>query len=237
MIFYSDNFYYDDIYSADYNVYLVSQETGILNEYGISYNGEDDNEITLSFCYANEFDESKNWDNEVLESVLEWLITDEYKEFISEDNEDIIYLLKGVSYKKRFTFDMKGIIDVTFKMFTSYGYKKSIETMDSNTKNFEIFNPSNVNKEYKPVIEISNISSSKITITNNTTQKEPFIINNLNGENVYIDNMMGIISNSNNENLIMNSNRSWITLTKGINQISVDGDCDITFKSYYPIMV
>ena len=49
--------------------------------------------------------------------------------------------------------------------------------------------------------------------------------------------MMGIITNSNNENLIMNSNRSWITLTKGINQISVDGDCDITFKSYYPIMV
>ena len=38
-------------------------------------------------------------------------------------------------------------------------------------------------------------------------------------------------------NLIMSSNRKWIELVKGYNSILVEGNCDIIFKAYYPIMV
>ena len=50
MIFYSDKFYYNGIHSQDYNICLVSEETGVLNEYGISHNdSENEDEITLVF--------------------------------------------------------------------------------------------------------------------------------------------------------------------------------------------
>ena len=48
---------------------------------------------------------------------------------------------------------------------------------------------------------------------------------------------MGTITDSEGNNLILNSNRKWIELEKGSNLIAVDGDCDITFKSYFPVMV
>ena len=92
-MFYSGNFYFDKKYSEEYGIYQVTEEDSVLNEYGISHNDAEDNEITLSFCYANSFEEAQIWENEVLEAVLEWLITDEYKEFISEDNKNIVYLL------------------------------------------------------------------------------------------------------------------------------------------------
>ena len=52
---------------------------------------------------------------------------------------------------------------------------------------FKILNYSNVPKLYKPIIEIKDISSDTITIKNNTTDKEPFIINNLSND-IIIDN-------------------------------------------------
>ena len=101
-MFYSGNFYFDKKYSEEYGIYQVTEGGSVLNEYGISHNGTEDNEVTLSFCYANSFEEAQIWEEEVLETVLEWLITDEYKEFISEDNKNIVYFLKGESYTKRF---------------------------------------------------------------------------------------------------------------------------------------
>ena len=45
MIFYSDKFFYNGIYSQDMNISLVSESSDILNEYGISYReGEEENE-------------------------------------------------------------------------------------------------------------------------------------------------------------------------------------------------
>ena len=49
--------------------------------------------------------------------------------------------------------------------------------------------------------------------------------------------MIGTIFDSQGNNLIMNSNRKWIELVKGENLIQVDGECNIVFKAYYPVMV
>ena len=40
MIFYSDKFYYNGIYSQDMGISLVSESSDILNEYGVSYREE-----------------------------------------------------------------------------------------------------------------------------------------------------------------------------------------------------
>ena len=236
-MFYSGNFYFDKKYSEEYGIYQVTEEDSVLNEYGISHNNTDDNEITLSFCYANSFEEAQIWEEEVLETVLEWLITDEYKEFISEDNKNIVYFLKGQGYVKRFTPDMRGIIDVTLKTLSQYGYKYYTKKVVNPTTEFKVLNSSNINKPYKPVIELKNISSENIQISNLTTNKSPFIINNLSNKDIIIDNTIGTITDIDGNNLIMNSNRKWIELVKGYNSILVEGNCDIIFKAYYPVMV
>lgn len=237
MIFYSDKFYFDDVYSLDFNIYLVYESKELLNKYGISYNKEDENEITLTFCYATENGCPLKWDEETLEDVLGWLITDNYKEFISEDDEDIVFFLKGESYEKRFTHDKKGLIDVTFKILSPCGYRKQTAKILSNGNPVNIYNPSNIKENYKPVIELSNVSSSTVVISNTSLDKEPFEINNLSGKNIFIDNMLGTIVDEDGKNLIMDSNRKWIELKKGDNYITVEGDSEVTFKSYYPVMV
>lgn len=238
MVFYSNNFTFNNVYSMGTNIHLVSEDSGVLNNYGIPFNiNNDTNEITLSFCHAND-DTPLEWTYDDTVDFLGWMITDDYCEFISDDNEDIIYFLKGVSYQKRFTNNMVGIIDVTFKVLTPYGYKHYIREISKSEKTFEIYNYSNIDNAYKPVITLSNISSNSVTLTNNTTKKEPFHIENLtNSDVIYIDNVMGTITDAQNNNRLTNSNRAWIELCKGSNMFSIDGKCDIKIEAYYPMMV
>lgn len=238
-MFYSDNFTFNNVYSRDHNIYLVTQDTGILNEYGLYFNkNEDDTNITLSFCYADEHGNPLEWDCETLKTFLDWMITDEYHEFISEDNSEIIYFLQGVEYKKNFTNEFKGLIEITFKALSPFGYKYSKYETNLNEKTFDMYNYSNYDNSYKPVITLKNISSDNITITNHTTGKTPLEISNLYGETqVYIDNKMGTITGFNGNNLINHSNRSWIELAKGENYLSVEGSCTVLVEAYYPIMV
>ena len=237
MIFSSNNFTFNNIYSKDMNIHIVSEDSGVLNEYGIPLNVEnDENEITLSFCYANN-NTPLEWDYNTTVNFLGWVITDDYCEFISGDNEDVVYFLKGIGYSKRFANDMTGIIDVTFKMLSPYGYKHYTRQVLKNEKTFDVYNYSNVDNAYKPVITLSEISTSSVTLTNTTTNNS-FSINNLTkSDTIYIDNMMGTITDSKNNNRLKDSNRSWIELAKGLNKISVSGTCNIKIESYYPVMV
>ena len=238
MVFYSNNFTFNNVYSKGENIHLVSEESNILNNYGIPFNiEEDETEVTLSFCYAKD-NTPLEWTYDVIVDFLGWVITDDYCEFISEDNEDVIYFLKGVSYTKRFTNNMTGIIDVTFKALSPYGYKHSVRQISKGETRFEIENYSNIDNNYKPIITLSNISSSSITITNTTTGKTSFTISNLNNsDKIYIDNLMGTIRDANGNNKISNSNRSWIELKKGGNVITVTGSCSMEIESYFPMMV
>lgn len=238
MIFYSNNFTFNNIYSEGTNIHIVSEDTGILNDYGIPFNiNESTNSVTLSFCYADN-DNPLEWTYDTIVEFLGWVITDDYCEFISEDNEDIIYFLKGVSYQKRFTNNMRGVIDVTFEMLSPYGYKHSIREILSGEKTFEVYNYSNIDNAYKPVITLSNISSTSVTITNDTTKKQSFNIKNLtNSDIIYIDNMMGTVVDAQNNNKLTDCNRSWVELCKGSNTFSLEGKCQVTIEAYYPMMV
>ena len=219
------------------NIHLVSEDSGILNDYGIPFSTEsEDEEITLSFCYADG-DSPLEWDYDTTFNFLEWIITDDYCEFISDDNEDIIYFLKGVSYAKRFTNNMEGIIDVTFKLLSPYGYKHYKREILPTENTFDIYNYSNVDNAYKPVITLSEISSDEITIFNTTNGKEAFSIKNLTSSDIiYVDNLMCTIVDSKGKNRLTDSNRCWIELCKGSNLLSIDGDCNLKIECYYPIM-
>lgn len=238
-MFYSDNFTFNNISSKDYNIYLVSQDGGILNEHGLPFDiNNDDTNITLEFCYADENGVPLTWDSKTITTFLEWVITDDYCEFISDDNKDVVYFLKGIEYSKNFTSDLKGIIEVTFKSISQFAYKHVIKEIELGESSFSIYNYSNCDNNYKPVITLGDISSDYIIITNNTTGKTPLEIYDLRDiSNICIDSKMGTILDSKKNNLITNSNRSWIELSKGTNDFSVEGSCSLIIESYYPIMV
>ena len=238
MIFYSNNFIFKNTNSKGVNIHLVYEDTDVLNKCGIPFNiNNESNEITLSFCYSDG-EVPFEWTSDVIEWFLEWMITDDYEEFISEDNTSVVYFLKGVGYQKRFTSSMTGIIDITFEVLSPYAYKYYEKVVSKEENTFEIYNHSNFDNNYKPIIILSNIASDYITLTNETTGKTPFYIeNSTNSNSIYIDNLMGTITDENSNNKLMDSNRSWIELSKGLNVISVDGICDINIKAYYPVMV
>ena len=219
------------------NIHLVSEDTDVLNDYGIPFNIEDgDTEINFSFCYADG-DIPLRWDYDTMANFLEWVITDDYCEFISEDNEDIIYFLKGVGYTKRFASDMTGIIDITFKLLYPYGFKHYIREILPTEKTFDIYNYSNVDNAYKPVVTLSKITTDTITLTNKTLGKSFSIKNLTKSDTIYIDNLMGTITDAIGNTKLANSNRNWIELCKGLNSFSVSGTCNIKMECYYPVMV
>ena len=67
MVFYSDKFYYNGVYSQDLGILLVSESSSVLNEYGISYvSREEENEIVLTCpdlvlvdAFGKQFDNGK----------------------------------------------------------------------------------------------------------------------------------------------------------------------------------
>ena len=232
-MFYSGDFLYNGIYSQDCNVYLVNESNDILNEYGI--NLTDTDEITLTFCYTNKSDVPLAWDEDMLKFVHEWFITDEYKEFSSDDDYESFYLLKGVSLVKRLAPDMTGLIDVTFKIYQNYAYKKQFINITDVTERYRIFNFSNVNEFDKPIFEIYDVKSQEISIINETLN-QTFTINNLiQGIDVIVDNEYCVIRDVNGKNLIKHSNRDWFKLKKGSNEVSFVGDFKIKIKSLFPI--
>ena len=86
MVFSSNNFTFNNIYSQDMNIHLVSEDSGILNDYGIPFSTEsEDEEITLSFCYADG-DSPLEWDYDTTFNFLEWIITDDYCKSLSITN-------------------------------------------------------------------------------------------------------------------------------------------------------
>ena len=78
MVFSSNNFTFNNVYSKDMNIQLVSEDSGILNEHGIPFNIEnEENEITLSFWYADDNTPLK-WDYNTTMDFLGWIITDDH---------------------------------------------------------------------------------------------------------------------------------------------------------------
>lgn len=235
-MFYSNVFVYDGKYSDDYEIHLVYENDSILNEYGINF--DDKKEITLTFAYANKDFEQIVWEEGILRFVHDWFITEDFKPFVSFDEAEYSYMLRGKTLVKRFNHKMQGLIDVTFEILENFTYKFQNKKIvkDNFSKYNTVYNYSNFEDEYKPLLELKNIQSSEIRIENKTSNKILILSNLPLGKDIFVDNEMGVIVDSDENNLIKYSNRDWITLKKGSNNIVITGSCDyIKIKSMYPI--
>lgn len=257
-MFVSDKFYFDNIHCEEKNVCMLSMDGDIINNYGLNYNEEvvvikNDNtsyyyskgkeseeDFKIQLYYVDNNYIPLEWNDDKVKDVIEWLVTDNFKPFVSEDNLEIAYYVKATKISKMFTYDKKGYLEVVFKPFSSFGYKeftKSITSTDI-AKTEYIYNYSNVERDYRPILEITNdgTTSTVISIKNTTSNDDAFTITGLDaGQKVYVDCLIGTVLDDSGNNLISKCNRKFLKMSDGGTNIEFSGSASIVFKAQFPV--
>lgn len=248
-MFISKDFTFDSIDNSDYNVILVEFDSDILNEIGVVYkrditredgstynptfnveNGEP-GDIVLNLMLVDNNMIPKVWSEEDIINVKKWIIKDEFKPFISQDNPDYIYYFQCSNIRKKFTSKGEGALEVTFKPMDCFVYKKYSKTITvDTTASLSISNPTN--EDYFPIIEITNKGDN--STINKINELE---IEGLNkDEGVIIDNLMLTVLNG-DINKFKCCNRKWIKLNPGMNTLNLSGNCQVKILAEFPIML
>lgn len=259
-IFYSGNFYLNKIYSKDKQICLASTDSDILNTYGIIYSEDislvknsktssyyinennDTENIVLQLYYVDENDKLLVWDDEKLQDTYKWLVSEDFLPFISEDNMNLTYYIKAIKIVKKFNYQFKGYLEVTFKPFSSYAYREYIKPVVVNgTRNLYMYNYSNVEHDYRPIFEIENLGdeSSIISIKNTKINTNAFEISGIQkNQKVFIDMLTGVVQDiETGENLMSNCNRKWFKMSESGCDVELKGNFKMVLKAQFPILV
>ena len=132
-MFISNKFIFNGIHSDEMGVSLISFNTDILGDYGLKFNNsismvknnkdmsyfavaEDTiEEIELNIALLNNKNNPICWEDETLMYIIDWLTTDSFVEFISEDNVELTYFFKTTKIAKYFNHKKEGYLKVTLQ--------------------------------------------------------------------------------------------------------------------------
>ena len=160
MVF-SENFTLNGVTGESQDVYIVTFDNSVLTSVGVPfsrdissidgfsqinpmYKDEDvePDDIVLNFMYIKD-NMAMEWTSEKLIEIKKWMITDDFIPFISQDNPDYIYYLKCKKIENKMTPNMEGVLEVTFKPFSHFAYKRfSSKLTVTSPKSTLIENPS-----------------------------------------------------------------------------------------------
>lgn len=250
-MFIQPNFTFNGVYSRDLGVSIVTFDSGIFNDVGIEYTSDisiEHNLIDYNPCYIENFAETNEIElnllvynpmtmkpidvtNSDLETLYDWLITDGFVPFVSDDDVDLTYYFKVVKIQKVLSFKREGYLRVTFRPYSRYAYRRREYKIDVNgDKEIEIFNLSR--QIYYPMIEITN-KGDIFTINSINNMK---IIGVDTNETIIIDNLLKLVQNSNGENRFNTCNRKWIGLEpKKDNIIKLNGNMSVKIVCEFPV--
>ena len=251
-IFIQPHFTFNGIYSKNMNVCIATIDNGdFFNTIGVEYStnaeiendsigyspyftesSSDTSEIELDLLLYNSFTmEALSINQYNLRELYDWLITDEFVPFISDDDRDIIYYFKVINLSKILTFDGRGYLRVTFKPYTKYCYKRKVYEINvNNTANLEIYNYSKL--IYKPIIEVTNLGNE--TTINKINDME--IVGLKSNEKIKIDNLTKLILDENDRNKFNCCNARWVKLNPRTNNIiNISGNCSVKIICEFPI--
>ena len=250
-MFIQPNFTFNGIYSRDLGVSITTFDSGIFNDVGIEYSSDisiEHNLIDYNPCYIENFAETNEIElnllvynpitmkpiditNSDLEILYDWLITDNFVPFVSDDDVDLTYYFKVVRIQKVLSFKNEGYLRVTFKPYSRYAYRRREYKIDVNgNKEIEI---SNLSKQmYYPMIEITN-NGDIYTINSINNMK----ITNVNtNETIIIDNLLKLVQNTDGKNRFSTCNRKWIGLEPKVdNIIRLNGNMSVKIICEFPV--
>lgn len=199
----------------------------------------------------------REWTPQRRYEIGKWLIHDTYKEFQTSDDLGKIYYAVVTEAAGFELFTGKGFIPFTFRTNSPYAWSRPyIDEFDltSNTSTLyggtkktiiELENRSNINVNFKPVIEINLINDNSVILKNLSNGGKEFRFDEIvpmrpnEASNIIlsVDNEREIIiSDRNTLNPFATFNRGWLELVYGINRIEVTGKCKIRTKMQFPII-
>lgn len=252
-MFISENFIFNNVSNVYQGVIAVELDTNVLNDIGVVFNRNiskeegfmstykvedgDTEDIVLNLMLIDKNGIDKEWTQEDIKRVKDWLIQDDFKPFISSDNPDHVYYIQCSSIKNRFTFDKHGVLEVRFKLMDQYAYEKYDETfIVKGSSNIIINNTSNSN--YYPIIQITNEGNTSTVNKIGDLELTGLNIN----ESVIIDNLMltvesGTLSRNVERNKFSCCNRKWVKLVPGLNNLRMSGICTVRVLAEFPIVL
>lgn len=245
-MFISPYFTFKGIDCRNYFIMITTMDKDDIVEVGVPYSTT----LTMenSYSYSEEIDTPDpiemnltlvdnnrmplTWTNEYFQNVKDWLISDDFEEFVSYDNPEYVYYFKCTKIVKNFTFGKQGWVTATFQPLNHYAYKKvNIDKLINGKEYIEINNITKFN--YEPKIIINNLGTE-----NKTIQIGDLLLKGIKtNENVTIDNYLCNIHGDISGNLLSNSNRKWLVLNPGINKILVDGNMFINILCEFPMII
>ena len=127
-MFVNPNFTFNGIYSRDMNVSIATFDTNMFNDIGVEYTSDisiENDLVEYNPYYTESFSESSDIELNLLiydsttmeaididlvdmEQIMDWLCTENFAPFISDDDRDLIYYFKVVGIQKVLTFNNKG---------------------------------------------------------------------------------------------------------------------------------
>jgi phage-related protein len=182
-------------------------------------------------------------DDRKMFEIVNWLITSDYKPFISDDNIGKIYYCMCISDSDFITNGLQeGYVELEFRCRDPWGWtlpqiiQHDLSTITVAT-NIEVRNYSNVNDYYYPEMQITlSSSNTAVSLVNLTDNSRIFSFTSLaTGEVLQIDNQKKIIASDETANRFDKFNKNWFRLKKGVNTIKVTGKCIIIFRLQFPI--
>ena len=176
--------------------------------------------------------------NKDLKQITTWLYKPtDYKQLIAIDEEsNIIYYGMFIDGEQTYlTDDNKGYITLTFLLDSNHAYGEEIHYVKEvdGTLNFTINFDDNVRGYYYPDVEF-NVTGDSFSIKN-ITMNETMEFTDLNDlcrhGIIYGDGIMTMISVTDNKfNLRQKSNRKFVRLQNGNNEIEIKGNGTFTIK-------
>jgi len=257
-LFTNTTFQFDSKKSTDFNLYLVNLETGVKNvPYSVEREINEEKIRNNSIPYFFGINEQplyfkvtlfreEEWDYDTRIEITRWLFQDEYKPFISTDNNSIIYNCIIVDRPEKLLIgNITRMIELNFRCDAPWAWSPSFSTTydlsdNTTTKTLQFENRSNIVKYCYPEIWIQSLDGGAISLKNYSDGGREFKFNNLQiNETIYVNNQLKQIETDipNIYRLSDFVGRNWLRLNYGINQIVVTGKCLIKTQMQYPIAI
>lgn len=244
-------FKYNNISSETMNVTLVKTSDGLFEQsFGYSRDIMEEN-VGDKFYFLGfekqplEFEieiskiEQGSWTQEERRKIVQWLFTNSYKPFISMDYPNIVFYCMPVG---ECSFTTNGLGDgyatITMRCNSPYAYTpvRNYHFHVEGSKDIEIFNPSNIDINVYPTVEVKGNSDTTLKIIHkNMGGYETELKNITQNQNIKISGQTKQIYS--NVPMLKNFNKNFMTLKCGMNRFKIQGNVDIDIRVDYPISV
>jgi phage-related protein len=263
-LFLETGFNFNGINSTTYNLKIVHMESGLINRtFGVSRSINKDKvknshrviktgiqeevrvlRVTMALDHATLA--TRQWSTTNRMAIAEWLFVDDYKEFKSSDDTNVIYRCIPINAENFINGLNEGYTTLEFECDSPFAYSEHQVIQIATSGNTVVNCTSNITHLYKyyPTIHLLyNTTGASISLTNTTTG-ETFALTDMTGlptsDNLYAYGSKKQILTANGMNVFNKWNKGWISLVKGNNTISVTTATNISairFNVQYPIML